>query len=69
MKRLVICDFVEPELNMFRDMCNFTDEEREFFEYRAKNESIEVIAEKMHISVGKANKLSRKVKDKILKIL
>lgn len=64
-----ICDFVEWELQKFRDECNFTDDEMNFFNYRAKNISIEQIAETMNISVGKANKLSRKVKDKILKVL
>lgn len=64
-----ICDFVEWELQKFRDECNFTDEEVEFFNYRAKNISIEKITELMNISVGKANKLSRKVKNKIIKVL
>lgn len=64
-----ICDFVKWELDKFRDECNFTDEELEFFNYRAKNKPIEQIAELMNISVGKANKLSRKVKDKIIKVI
>ncbi len=66
---MIISDFVEWELQKFRDECNFTDEELEFFNYRAKNISIECIAEKMNISVGKANKLSRKVKNKIIRVL
>ncbi len=64
-----ICDFVEWELEKFRNECNFDEEQLEFFNYRAKNIPIEQIAEKMDISVGKANKLSRKVKDKIIKVL
>lgn len=64
-----ICDFVEWELQKFRDECNFTDEEMEFFNYRAKNISIERVAEMMNVSVGKANKLSRKVKDKMKRVL
>lgn len=64
-----ICDFVEWELQRFRDECNFTDEELTFFNYRAKNTPIENIAEMMNISVGKANILSRKVKRKMIKIL
>ena len=69
MKRIQICDFVEWELMKFRKECNFTDEEREFFEYRSKNITLEEIAEKMDISVGKADKLSAKVKKKIIKVL
>lgn len=64
-----ICDFVNWELDKFRNECNFTDEELEFFNYRAKNIPIEQIAELMNISVGKANKLSKKVKAKIIKVL
>lgn len=64
-----ICDFVNWELQKFRDECNFTSEELEFFNYRADNLTIEYIAELMNISVGKANTLSRKVKKKILKVL
>lgn len=64
-----ICDFVEWELQKFRDECNFTIEELEFFNYRAKNIPIELIADMMNISVGKANKLSHKVKSKMIRIL
>lgn len=66
---MIIADFVEWELQKFRDECNFTPEELEFFNLRAKNETLAVIAEKMHISDGKADVLSRKVKKKIIKVL
>ena len=69
MKRLQISDFVEWELEMFRRECNFTEEEMTFFNLRAKDIPIETIAEKMNVSVGKANKLSSKVKKKIIKVL
>ena len=64
-----IADFVEWELAHFRKECNFDSEESYFFERRAKNIPIEQIAEEMNISVGKANKLSAKVKKKILKVI
>lgn len=66
---MIISDFVEWELDRFRKGCNFTEEESTFFERRAKNIPIEAIAEEMNISVGKANKLSAKVKRKILKVI
>ena len=66
---MIISDFVEWELEKFRKECNFTDEELEFFNYRAQNISIEYIAEEMDISVSKANQLSRKIKSKILKVI
>ena len=64
-----ISNFVEWELQKFRNECNFTLEELEFFNYRAQNIAIEYIAEKMNISVSKANQLSKKVKSKILKVI
>lgn len=66
---MIISDFVEWELQKFRDECNFTPEEMEFFNLRAKNETLSAIAEKMNISEGKADVLSRKVKNKIKKVL
>lgn len=66
---MIISDFVEWELEKFRNECNFTEEELEFFNHRAKNIPIERIAEMMHISVGKANVLSKKVRRKIIKII
>lgn len=64
-----INDFVKWELDKFREECNFDEEQLEFFNYRAQNIPIERIAELMNISVGKANKLSRKVKDKIIRVI
>lgn len=69
MKHIQIHDFVKWELDMFLRDCNFTDDEREFFERRAKNMPIQRIAEEMNISIGKADQLSRKVKNKIIKVL
>lgn len=31
-----VYDFTEPELERFRETCNFTAEERELFDYRSK---------------------------------
>lgn len=64
-----ICDFVESELNMFRNKCNFTSEELQFFEFRAKDMSIITISSLMHISESKANRLSKQIKNKIIKVL
>lgn len=69
MKQIIIHDFVKKELDMFRRECNFTLEELDFFNRRAQNIPIQQIAEDMNISVGKADKLSRKVKDKMIRVL
>ncbi len=53
-----VYDFTVPELNYFRTYCNFTDEERALFEYRAKNYPLEYCAELMNVSVSTAKRLS-----------
>ena len=58
MKNIQVYNFVEWELQKFRDECNFTDEK-----------SIEYIAQEMHISTAKVSRLVRRVKSKILKVI
>lgn len=62
-------EFTEPELQYFRDTCNFTDEERECFELRSKNWSNVKIADTMHISTAKVSILVKRIKTKILKVV
>jgi len=64
-----ICDFVESELQMFRDKCNFTDEEMTYFNLRAKDKSNVQIALEMNVSESKVSKLARKVKSKMLRVI
>lgn len=63
-----IYDFTVPELEFFREKCNFTKEELELFEYRAKNLSLELCAEIMNISLSTAKRISRRVNNKIIKV-
>ena len=65
---LKIYDFTEPELEYFRKMCNFTDEQRVLFEYRSKNIPLEQCAELMNVSVSTVKRLSRKVNSKIIRV-
>lgn len=64
-----IPDFVEFELQYFRDQCNFSDEELMYFNLRAKNKSNIQIAMEMNVSEAKVSKLARRVKDKVIKVL
>lgn len=66
---LHINDFTEPELQYFRDNCNFSDEELRCFNLRAKNNSIVQIALIMNCSEPKISKLIKRVKAKIKKVL
>lgn len=63
-----IYNFVEPELQYFREQCNFSDEEMEFFNLRAKHHSHHEIAVKMMCSQGKVARLAIRVKTKIRKV-
>lgn len=62
-------DFTVPELNKFRELCNFTPDELQYFELRSKYKSNVEIAMTMHISEAKVSKLARKVKDKIIRVV
>lgn len=64
-----ISEFVKPELDYFREVCNFTEEETQYFNYKAKDMSNVQIALEMHISEAKVSVLARKVKTKIKKVL
>ena len=64
-----INDFVEFELQYFRDYCNFSDEELQYFNMRAKDKSNVEIALTMNVSESKVNKLAKRVKMKMLKVL
>ena len=69
MKNIQVYNFVEWELQKFRDECNFTDEELQCFELKAKDKSIEYIAQEMHISTAKVSRLVKRIKSKILKVI
>lgn len=64
-----IYDFVEWELQKFRNECNFTDDELQCFNLKAKNKSIIQIAQIMNISEPQVSKLTARIKNKIIKVL
>ena len=64
-----IYDFVNKELEFLRAECNFSAEELEYFNLRAKHYSNLQIAIEMNVSEGKVSKLAKSVKTKILKVL
>ena len=63
-----VYDFTVLELNYFSTYCNFTNDERQLFELRAQNISLEQCAEQMNISLSTAKRLSRKVNNKIIRV-
>lgn len=64
-----IYDFTVPELDRFRALCNFTDDERAYFELRSRKKSNVEIALSMHVSEAQVSKLAKKVKSKIKRIV
>lgn len=64
-----IYDFVEFELQYFRDNCNFSSQELEYFNLRAKHKSNIEISFAMHVSEGQVSKLAKRVKTKIKRVL
>ena len=64
-----IYDFVERELQYFREECNFTEDEMAYFNLRSKGKSNVQISLEMHISEAQVSKLAKRVKTKILKVI
>lgn len=67
--RMEIYDFTEPELEFFRSKCNFTPEEKEYFELRAKDKKNYQIAMEMCVSESKVYSLSKRVKRKMKRVI
>lgn len=64
-----ICDFTEPELNMFRKNCNFTDMESKCFELKAKDCTNIQLAMKLNVSESTVSVTMRRVRTKITRVL
>lgn len=64
-----ICDFTVPELDRFRELCNFTDSEMEYFNLRSRDKSNVQIAQEMNVSESTVSVLARKVKKKMIRVL
>jgi transcriptional regulator len=64
-----ICDFTKPELDYFRENCNFVNDEITVFEMRASGKSLDEIANETHLTIDNIRKISVKVNKKILKVI
>jgi len=64
-----ICDFVNKELECFRRECNFTPEELEVFELKAKDKSRVDISLELCMSEKKVSAVTNSIIKKILKVL
>ena len=66
---MVVSSFTVPELNYLRANCNFVGTESDVFELRSKGIPIEEIAETLNMSAEGIKKVSRKVNNKITRVL
>lgn len=64
-----ISEFTVPELNHFRENCNFTDTERKCFDLKAKDCTNVELAMKLNISESTVSITMRRVRTKITKVL
>lgn len=62
-------DFTVPELNRFRELCNFTEDEMTYFNLKSRQKSNVEIAFAMNVSSAQVSKLSKRVRSKILRVI
>lgn len=63
-----ICSFTRKEIEYYISECNFTDSELHLFNMRCKDIPLEQCAEEMNISVSTVKRLSRRMKNKIIRV-
>ena len=66
---MIISDFTKPELDLFRENCNFVGLELEIFDLRSRGVPLEAIAENLNLSVDGAKRISQKINTKIRRVL
>jgi DNA-directed RNA polymerase specialized sigma24 family protein len=65
---LKICEFTMPEIRYLLAECNFTEDERTLFDMRCVDVPLEECAERMNVSLSTANRLNKRIKQKVEKI-
>lgn len=66
---LRIPDFTKREIEYLLENCNFTSQERQLFLLRNEEKSLEQCAEIMNVSDSTVYRISRRMKDKIIRVL
>ena len=64
-----VSDFTKPELDRFRENCNFVNDELQVFELRSQGVTLENIAELLNLSMTSIGRASQRVNRKIKKVL
>lgn len=66
---MIVSNYTKPELDYFRENCNFVNDEIAVFELRSKGMGLEDIAEQLHLTYDGIKRISRKVNRKITVVL
>lgn len=66
---LKIPDFTRPEIEYIKSQANFTVQEIELFDLRNNENSLELCAELMNVSLSTVKRINKKMKAKIIRIL
>lgn len=64
-----VCDFTRKEIEYCINECNFTFQEETLFRMRCKDIPLERCAENMNVSISTVKRMSRKMKDKIKRVV
>lgn len=64
-----IYQYTEPELQRFRELCNFTERELEVFELKAKGHTNFSIARDANMSESTVSNYIRRIKKKMLTVV
>lgn len=64
----MISQYTLPELNYYKNMCNFTPQEHVLFDYRASGYTLDECCELMHMELSSIKRLSAKVNKKMIKV-
>lgn len=60
-----IYDYTVPELQRYRELCNFIDDEMEYFNLRSRGKSNIQIAIEMNVSEAQVSKTAKRVRAKM----
>ena len=63
-----ICDMTVPELNRYREMCNFLDDELIYFDMKSRNKSNIQVAIKLNVSEVQVSRIANRVRNKMIRI-
>lgn len=64
-----ISNFIKEEIEQIINKANFTDREKELFDLRNKEKTLEECAEILGYSLSTVNRLNKEVKRKIMRVI